>query len=174
MNEASERYSGPASRPVVFGEVLFDDFEDGSTVIGGAAFNLAWNLESFGLAPLFISRVGSDRLGEQVLEAMKSCGMDIAGVQLDNELPTGTVSVRVREGQPGYTINDRQAYDAIDAAGALEALGETPVSMLYHGSLALRVERSRGALEGRADRLAGEIFIDTNLRQPWWRKDLFS
>ena len=68
MNEASERYWGPASRPGVFGEVLFDDFEGGPTVIGGAAFNLAWNLESLGLAPLLLSRVGAAELGGRALE----------------------------------------------------------------------------------------------------------
>ena len=147
MNEASERYSGPASRPVVFGEVLFDDFEDGPTVIGGAAFNLAWNLESLGLAPLLISRIGADELGGRVLQIMTSYGMDTAGIQLDEELPTGTVSVRVSEGQPDFTINDHQAYDAIDAAEGCAAMSGFDVSLLYHGSLALRGERSRGALE---------------------------
>ena len=38
MNDLKEN----KARPVVFGEVLFDDFEDGPSVIGGAAFNLAW------------------------------------------------------------------------------------------------------------------------------------
>ena len=171
MNEVNEKCASAAGRPGVFGEVLFDDFEDGATVIGGAAFNLAWNLESLGLAPLFISRIGSDRLGEQVLEIMKSCGMDITGVQLDSELPTGTVSVRVREGQPQYRINDAQAYDAIDAEEALDALGETPPGILYHGSLALRTERSRGALDALAESFDGGIFVDVNLRRPWWERD---
>ena len=167
MNDLKEN----KARPVVFGEVLFDDFEDGATVIGGAAFNFAWNLESLGLAPLFISRIGSDPLGEQVLETMRSSGMETSGVQVDTTLPTGTVSVRVRDGQPEYTINDSQAYDAIDAAEALTALGESPVSMLYHGSLALRSEGSRAALDVLAGRLAGEIIVDVNLRQPWWQKE---
>lgn len=166
MNDLKEN----KARPVVFGEVLFDDFEDGPSVIGGAAFNLAWNLERLGLAPLFISRIGSDPLGELVLETMSSCGMDTAGVQVDPRLPTGTVSVRVREGQPEYTINDSQAYDAIDAAEALTALGGHSAGMLYHGSLALRSEVSRGALDALAARLPGEIFVDVNLRQPWWQK----
>mgnify|MGYP001985674184 FL=1 len=167
MNDLKEN----KARPVVFGEVLFDDFEDGPSVIGGAAFNLAWNLECLGLAPLFISRIGDDRLGEQVLEIMRSCGMDTSGVQVDAALPTGTVSVRLSAGEPEYTINDCQAYDAIDATEALTALGESPVSMLYHGSLALRSEGSRAALDVLAGRLAGEIIVDVNLRQPWWKKE---
>ena len=57
-------------RPIVFGEVLFDTFPDGSAVLGGAPFNVAWHLQGFGLTPVFISRVGDDARGRQVLAAM--------------------------------------------------------------------------------------------------------
>jgi len=32
--------------PVIFGEVLFDNFKDGQSVLGGAPFNVAWNLKA--------------------------------------------------------------------------------------------------------------------------------
>ena len=38
------------TRPVVFGEVLFDCFPDGSRVLGGAPFNVAWHCQAFWLA----------------------------------------------------------------------------------------------------------------------------
>ncbi len=53
-------------RPVIFGEVLYDCFPDGQAVLGGAPFNVAWHLQGFGRAPLFISRVGDDPLGHHV------------------------------------------------------------------------------------------------------------
>ncbi|NIR30149.1 MAG: carbohydrate kinase, partial [Gammaproteobacteria bacterium] len=56
------------ARPVVFGEVLFDQFEDGDAVLGGAPFNVAWHLQGLGLRPFFASRIGEDRLGERVRE----------------------------------------------------------------------------------------------------------
>jgi len=31
----------------IFGEVLFDHFPDGSRVLGGAPFNVAWHLQAF-------------------------------------------------------------------------------------------------------------------------------
>jgi len=37
-----------AARPVLFGEVLFDHFPDGSEVLGGAPFNVAWHLQGLG------------------------------------------------------------------------------------------------------------------------------
>ena len=170
MNELKKDGVPPSGRPVVFGEVLFDDFEDGPTVIGGAAFNLAWNLESIGLGPLLVSRVGRDELGDRALEIMGSYGMDVSGIQADEELPTGTVSVKVSAGQPEFAINDRQAYDAIDADEARAAVSVIEVSLLYHGSLALRSERSRRALDALAAAGRGRIFVDVNLRRPWWEK----
>ena len=99
----------PAGRPAVFGEVLFDRFEDGSSVLGGAPFNVVWHLQGFGLEPLLISRVGNDRLGEQVIAAMESWGMDTRGIQFDKDHPTGTVNVTLNNGQPTFDIVPERA-----------------------------------------------------------------
>ena len=133
-------------RPVVFGEVLFDIFPGGESVLGGAPFNVAWNLQGLGLEPLFISRVGNDELGERVLGSMRDWGMDTRGVQLDRTHPTGTVGIELDGAEPTYTIHPNQAYDHIDPTAAIDALGDERPALLYHGSLALRQPVSRGAL----------------------------
>ena len=76
-------------RPLIFGEVLFDRFPDGSEVLGGAPFNVAWNLCGLGRAPLLMSRVGEDERGDRILGAMREFGMDCGGIQRDPEHPTG-------------------------------------------------------------------------------------
>jgi sugar/nucleoside kinase (ribokinase family) len=45
---------------IVFGEVLFDRFNSGEEILGGAPFNVAWHLQAFGDNPQFISRLGQD------------------------------------------------------------------------------------------------------------------
>jgi len=60
----------------VFGEVLFDCFPGGHEVLGGAPFNVAWHLQGFGLAPVFISRVGNDESGRRVRSALSTWGMN--------------------------------------------------------------------------------------------------
>lgn len=153
-------------RPLIFGEVLFDRFPDGSVVLGGAPFNVAWHLQAFGLAPLFLSRVGDDALGHRIRDTMHAWGMDTSGLQLDSAHPTGRVEVRFVDGEPAYEIVDGQAYDYIDAA-AMPPLQQG--ALLYHGSLALRNARSRQALqEIRRDR-EPDVLLDVNLRDPWWR-----
>ena len=152
-------------RPVVFGEVLFDHFPDGSVVLGGAPFNVACHLQAFGLSPLFISRVGDDPLGRRIRAAMLQRGMDCSGLQLDSAHPTGSVEVRFVDGEPHYDIVAERAYDFIE----YEALPPLPEDGLYyHGSLALRNPASRATLRRIKQGKTDGWFVDVNLRAPWW------
>ena len=157
-------------RPLIFGEVLFDQFPDDSVVLGGAPFNVAWHLQAFGLMPLFISRVGNDALGRQIQGAMTAWGMDCAGLQLDSSHPTGTVKVSIEEGEPRFDIVPERAYDYIDAS----SLPPLKASMIYHGSLALRNAESRDALDEIKRLLQVPRFVDVNLRAPWWDPESLS
>ena len=151
-------------RPLVFGEVLFDRFPDGSAVLGGAPFNVAWNLQALGLPPVLVSRVGRDELGERIVDAMAGWGMDPSGLQRDERRPTGTVEVTLDDGEPQYEIAPDRAYDHI----AADALPEPdPDALVYHGSLALRTPVPRPALQ-RLRAAAAGAFVDVNLRDPWW------
>ena len=154
--------------PVIFGEVLFDCFPDGNAVLGGAPFNVAWHLNAFGLSPLFISSIGDDALGKKVKSTMLDWNMDCTGLQLDGEHPTGSVDIRFENDEPHYTIVEHRAYDYIDA-GLLPVINED--SLLYHGSLALRNQRSREAMLRLKQHHAGDVFMDVNLRDPWWQKE---
>ena len=150
---------------VVFGEVLFDCFPDGSRVLGGAPFNVAWHCHAFGLEPLFISRVGNDSLGNNIRAAMIEWGMDMSGLQLDSTYPTGIVDVQFDNGEPSYDIVENSAWDFIDEK-FLPEIGRQHI--LYHGSLAMRNPLAANTLESLKQQYSKEIFIDVNLRSPWW------
>jgi len=154
--------------PVIFGEVLFDCFPDGASVLGGAPFNVAWHLQAFGLSPLMISSVGDDALGAGVRTAMRNWKMDTRGLQTDHAHPTGSVAVEFVSDEPRYTILDQRAYDHIDPAN-LPSVGTA--QLLYHGTLALRNARSREALECLRGTLDTTILLDVNLRDPWWSRE---
>jgi fructokinase len=155
-------------RPLIFGEVLFDHFPDGTAVLGGAPFNVAWHLHAFGLNPLMISRIGTDELGDRVQQAMVNWGMGCSGMQIDSVHPTGTVQVTFNDGEPAYEIVDQVAYDFIDAASLPELDGKW---LFYHGSLALRHQSSAMALNRLKSGCAGSLFVDVNLRPPWWQRE---
>ena len=155
------------SSPVIFGEVLFDCFPDGNTVLGGAPFNVAWHLQAFGLSPLVISSIGDDELGRQVESAMIDWRMTTSGLQHDASHPTGSVNIEFIDGEPSYSIVEHRAYDYIDAA-TLPAMPEK--SLLYHGTLALRNPISREALAALKAQRTDTLFMDVNLRDPWWQR----
>ena len=159
------------ARPVIFGEVLFDSFPDGAAVLGGAPFNVAWHLQGFGLQPLFVSRVGDDERGREVLDAMDEWGMDTAGVQVDPVYPTGTVQVSLADGQPSFAILPDQAYDHIGREAVLRLLAGRACSVVYLGSLIARGPVSAAALRAVLAEAEAPAFIDVNLRPPWWDAD---
>ncbi|MEN8179438.1 MAG: carbohydrate kinase [Pseudomonadota bacterium] len=153
--------------PILFGEVLFDCFEDGSRVLGGAPFNVAWHLQAFGCAPLFISRVGDDPMGRQIRDTMQHWGMRTAGLQQDSAHHTGEVRVTLAAGQPSFDIIADRAFDHIHA----DALPPMQAALIYHGSLGLRLPESATSLEKLLHQHPAPIFLDVNLRPPWWDKD---
>ena len=152
--------------PLIFGEVLFDQFEDGSSVLGGAPFNVAWHLQAFGMQPLFVSRVGDDSYGRLIRNAMQNWGMSTAGLQKDSTYPTGLVSIAIKNDEPSFDILADRAYDHISA----NALPPVNPSLIYHGSLAIRHPDSATALAEIKQRFDVPRFIDVNLRPPWWEQ----
>jgi len=153
------------TNPIIYGEVLFDCFPDGNQVLGGAPFNVAWHCQAFGLSPLLISRIGDDKLGKQILQAMQDWGMNRTAVQLDNKHATGVVDIQFNHGEPSYTIVENSAWDFIEYK-AIPKL--QPSGFLYHGSLALRNKDSLNTLNQIKSNTEHHLLIDINLRKPWW------
>ena len=152
---------------LVFGEALFDCFPDGQQILGGAPFNVAWHLQALSNQPFFISRIGNDELGQKILNAMRDWGMDMQSIQLDPEHQTGQVEVTLIDKEPQYTITPQCAYDFISE----EVIGNLPdYGILYHGTLGLRNNISRNSLALIAKQPDLSIFLDVNLRNPWWKK----
>ena len=151
----------------IFGEVLIDRFEDGSKILGGAPFNVAWHLQGLGFTPILISRIGQDDSGTRIRRAMRNWKMVETELQTDAEHATGTVAVNLINGEPSYAILEQQAYDYID-------INQVPVltanSVLYHGTLAARHSVSNRTLQSLRLKHQGPRFIDVNLRTPWLNK----
>ncbi|MBK8815741.1 MAG: carbohydrate kinase [Methylococcaceae bacterium] len=152
----------------IFGEVLFDHFPDGKSVLGGAPLNVAWHLQAFRQNHVFISRIGDDSDGDKIRTAMQSWGMKTDFLQTDLLHPTGQVDVRFIDGEPSYNIVENQSYDHIELA-PLHTINRTGI--LYHGTLAARSITSNSTLSTLKRLHLGKIFVDINLREPWWNKN---
>ncbi|MDD2941746.1 MAG: carbohydrate kinase [bacterium] len=160
----------------IFGEVLYDCFPDGQKVLGGAPFNVAWNLQAIGLEPVLVSRIGDDDNGHEIKENMTNWGMNSSAVQTDQIHPSGVVSVILNDGEPAYDIVSEVAYDFITWDEHLASLSRQAKesgndTILYHGSLALRNNCSLSTFEKLREALDVKVFFDVNLRAPWWSKE---
>ncbi len=148
----------------VFGEALVDDF--GSVqVVGGAPFNVARHLAGLGLPPLMITRIGSDANGALVRGEFTRYRMDDGGLQVGEGEATGRVAVEMAsDGSHRFDILPHQAYDAIEAQAAVQALTRARPDVLYFGTLVQRDAASRTALLA-VQKAAGALrYLDLNLR----------
>ncbi len=134
-------------------------------MLGGAPFNVAWNLHMLGCVPRFISAVGFDEQADKVLDRMSQSQLPTDFVQR-NQFSTGAVNVSFADGEPEYEIPLGQAFDHIEYDPAtIESV--TP-SLLYHGSLIWRNPTSRQSLTHLRSNIQAPIFVDLNLREPWF------
>lgn len=174
-NSSPSRSTAGAPLILGFGEALFD-VVDGDAILGGAPCNFAVHAQqllagaSGGAAAgraLPVSRVGADSLGERLRNEVAARGVDVAQIQIDAALPTGTVEVELNaEGHPTYDIRQGVAWDAIEFPAGLAALaGEA--SAICYGTLVQRSAASRAALQQLLQRAPQAIRVcDLNLRAP--------
>lgn len=150
-------------RVVVLGEALIDRFPD-VDVIGGAPFNVARNLALLGAAPVMITRIGTDALGDTILADMARYGMDQRGLQFDPARETGTVTVHMSGTHHRFEIGADSAWDHLDAAEVLGVVRESAPAVTYFGTLAQRGTVSRVAIHAALDASNALPFLDLNLR----------
>lgn len=156
----------PKKQPIIFGEALFDIFEDKS-VAGGAPFNVAWHLQGLGARPCFLTRLGEDAEGDHLCDLAARWGFPPTGLQRDEVKETGRVLVKLDKGSASYDIKADQAYDYVDFTQAWHTVEKTQPGLLYHGSLGLRQDVSRNTLRQLREQVAVPVFFDVNLREPW-------
>ena len=131
---------------VGIGELLWDLFPQGPR-LGGAPGNFAAHAARLGCRGAVASRVGDDPLGRAALRELAALGVEADWVQVDPELPTGTVEVAVdAQGQPTFDIRPEVAWDALDCTPAWAALAAGADAICF-GTMASRGPRSLAAVQ---------------------------
>ena len=154
-------------KAVCFGEVLWDVFPNGKK-IGGAPFNVARQISNYGFDCKLITAVGKDKLGDELLLAIKNFNFSSDTIQLKSDLQTGTVEVLLdKNGSATYSISKPVAWDAIDVNPELVKLVGASDVFVY-GSLAARSKVSRDSLYKLLDNSKFKVF-DLNLRAPYFQ-----
>lgn len=157
------------TKPIILGEVLYDHFPDGSAILGGAPFNVAWHLQGLGDGPVFVSCVGQDAEGEHILQQMQEWQMSREGICVTGDHPTGQVQVSIQDNEPSYEIVPDQAYDNLQKEAIIELeSSKSDFALLYHGTLAMRTQHMKEFLDQFKKSINLPVFMDVNLRDPWW------
>jgi fructokinase len=144
-------------RVVSFGEVLFDCIE-GRACLGGAPLNFAWYLNQLAIPVAVLSAVGRDELGASVRRVLQRSGI-ISWVS-DRPEPTGTVDVRVVEGQPEFDIHTNVAWEYIEFPHAVQEAPE----LVYFGTVAQGTELNCATLRKLLALQPRHVLFDVNLR----------
>ena len=142
--------------------------------LGGAPLNLAMHLAKLGAKPAVITAVGKDKLGKTLLARAKEVGVDTSYILIDEQRPTGTVTVKLEdEGVPVFTINKGVAWDAITPdEKQYETLKAEKWDVFCFGTLAQRSEENRKTLKRLLSELqATHFFYDVNLRAGFYTKE---
>ena len=157
------------------GEVLWDLLPKGKQ-LGGAPANFTFHCRSLGADARLVTRVGNDALGHEVLERFRLLGLPTETVQIDPELPTGTVDVALADdGQPRFTIGEHVAWDRIMADKHLLALAARADAVCF-GTLCQRREPARSSIRALiAATCPGALrLLDVNLRTPFVDREIIA
>ena len=158
---------------VGLGEALFDVFENGQELAGGAPLNFAVHAnrlaKMIGRTAAIVSRVGADARGDAMRGFLESAGMTGSFLQKDSRHPTGTVLVALdAERQASYEIVPEVAWDFMESSADLDSLAER-CELVCYGSLAQRSAASRETIEGFLVRARSALrLFDVNLRQSFY------
>ncbi|MFI3306237.1 MAG: carbohydrate kinase [Rikenellaceae bacterium] len=157
---------------VGIGELLWDILPDGKK-IGGAPGNFAYHASQFGYSSAVVSAVGSDKLGDEIVENIESKGL--AEYVERVSYPTGSVQVTLDDnGVPIYDIKENVAWDNIPFTKKLEELAKNTLAVTF-GSLAQRNVVTRDTIAKFVDAMPNDTdrykIFDINLRQGFYTRD---
>jgi fructokinase len=151
------------------GEILWDLLPSGRQ-LGGAPANFAYHAKALGANGTIISRVGSDQNGADILSRLRELGLSTDLIQIDSDVPTGTVSVELEsDGQPRYIIHQNVAWDRIAAKPETLRTAASGDAICF-GTLAQRSETSRTSIHAILSQTKPETLriLDVNLRQSFY------
>jgi len=158
------------SHIVSIGEVLWDIMPSGKK-LGGAPANFVFHTQNLGVSSIIISAIGDDLSGKEIKQTLQN--KEVPYLFNLSENPTGTVTVKLNNGSPSYTIHENVAWDKIILNNEAKNIIKKAKAICF-GSLAQRSTTSRNTIRNAiklAPRDSLKIF-DINLRQHYYSKKL--
>lgn len=154
------------------GEILYDVYPEAKR-LGGAPFNFTYHIWKILGQVNFISSVGSDANGREILSHLNSIGFNTKHVYIDKKHPTGTVQVKLgADKTPQFTISPECSYDYIKLNASSMQFVENKTELLYFGTLSQRSAVTRSTIQFLFGKQTLKYFCDLNLRHDFFSKEL--
>lgn len=129
------------NKVAVFGEALFDLLQqsngDYRPFVGGSPFNVARSFAKQGLDCCYLSRIGNDDLGSQIMHAAQLDGIQLPENNRSDKPTSLALVYKDANGQPSYQLYRKSVADLDMTAEQLLAIIPADVEVFHTGSLAL-------------------------------------
>ncbi len=150
------------------GEVLYDVIRN-TYKLGGAPFNVAAHMAKLGNESYILSSIGTDELGDKIIDEAEALNVDTDFIHRDIRKPTGTVEVKFEDGEPDYEIVEDVAWDYLQVD--FEKLNAIDWTVVAFGSLAQRTPNNQSFYYDLFENLKSKwIYFDCNLRREFYTK----
>jgi fructokinase len=116
----------------------------------------------------FLTRIGDDAYGRQILQRLEDSGFQANDAQIDPHHPTGLVEVSLDDGGvPQFKICGDAAYDYLDLS-QIPGIDWSSVQLIYFGTLAQRTSQGCRQVQALLEHFSPATcgFCDINLRPP--------
>eukprot|EP00878_Enallax_costatus_P005407 GHUV01005677.1.p1 GENE.GHUV01005677.1~~GHUV01005677.1.p1 ORF type:complete len:332 (+),score=59.65 GHUV01005677.1:230-1225(+) len=141
---------------------------------GGAPCNVATCLTKLGVPTAFVSAIGNDDRGSELMKLMKEIGVDTSTVQRV-DAPTRDIYVeRTKHGDrvfAGFGLPSEQYCDCFLDEEKLPKDALKDCDIMVTGTLGLAAPKTRAAMHTAAKLVksgGGKVFVDVNWRPVFW------
>lgn len=159
------------AKVTAIGEILYDIYPDKKR-LGGAPFNFIYHVWKILGKANFISCVGNDENGKEILDYLNSIGFDTRLITINKKHQTGTVKVYLDKNKiPHFQISSECCYDFLTLNEKAYKVIESDTDILYFGTLSQRSEISRKTIQSLLEKNI-KYFCDLNLRHNFFTEDM--
>jgi len=159
------------NRVTAVGEILWDVYPEKKR-LGGAPFNFIYHVWKLTGSAEFISNVGNDEYGKEILDFLKRKNFPTKYIAIDNLHPTGNVKVKLNEDKtPRFEISKECCYDYLTINEDEQKLIDEETELIYFGTLSQRSETSRNSIQSLFYKNK-KYFCDLNLRHDFFSKEM--
>jgi fructokinase len=153
------------------GEILYDIYSN-EEKLGGAPFNFIYHINKLTGQGNFISRIGNDKRGNDLVLFLRSQNISADYIQFDNIHPTGIATPTLNEDKiPRWNLKTNCAYDFIESKSNIVDLINKNTDCLYFGTLAQRSAKSKVTIQSLLNKNV-TCFCDLNIRQNFYSKEI--